>query len=113
MGIPKCTYLKYRPLPQENVLELAKGYKNIVKIEYLCRDTIKIVTLLDTFFCEVTDKFLVLKHQVNPRKQHTHLQHIFYDFEFLFESLERHDEHKYTKRGTCRIEHLYTLIKGK
>jgi hypothetical protein len=112
--IPRSQNYKYKPefqpLSQENVLDLAKKYHNIKKIEYLCNDTIKIVTKLDTFFCEVWENCLVLKHQVNPIKQHTHLQRIYYDFPFMFESLERHDIHKFTQRGTCKVNNLFALL---
>lgn len=104
-------YPQYKPLPQEKVLELAKKYKNIKHIDYLCPNTIKIQTILDTFFCEIKDKYLLLKHQSsNKRKVHVHTQRVFYDYFYLFDSLRRHDTYKLTKRGTCKIQHLYERI---
>jgi hypothetical protein len=106
-------YPQYRPLSQEKVLELARKYRNIKSINYLCPTTIIIQTKFDTFFCDITDKYLVLKHQVSLKKQHAHFQRKFYDFPYLFSSLKKHDTYKFTKRGTCKLNHLYAQISGK
>lgn len=106
-------YPQYKLISQEKVLELAKKYRNIKSINYLCSTTLIIQTKLDTFFCDITDKCLILKHQVSLKKQHAHFQRKFYDFPYLFSSLKKHDTYKFTKRGTCKLDHLYAQIAGK
>ncbi|HBY20361.1 MAG TPA: hypothetical protein DEG71_05030 [Clostridiales bacterium] len=101
---------QFKPLSQEKVLKLAESYHNIKDIRYICDNTMIIKTLYDTFFCEITDKHLILKPQVNPKKQHTHLQRIYYDFPYLFNALMEHDTYKITKRGTCVLDYLYNQI---
>lgn len=84
-------------LLEHEIMEIASKYPSI-KAKVLFNGDIIITSKRDTWFVRDEVRFLTLYHRgsiINKgrRKEHYHIQDVFYDLDFLIASIVSHDDH--------------------